>query len=316
MRIGSIIYHIIVDRFFRCEGGSVHTLMPSKFGDSSVGAFHGGTIEGVVQKIRGGWFTELGVDTILISPIFEQIAGWVPSAGKDFRHYAYHGYFTLDYTVMDRRFGNKADLHELVRCAHANGMRVLLDVALNHPGYPEPFTFQRLGIGGWYPGWEAAEPHNFYDFMNHASSSFNDWWGPDWVRHDLPGHSPGGNDDCTMLLHGLPDFKTESEHSVSLPVFLRNKADTKAVELPGTSVRGYLIKWLSDWVRECGFDGFRCDSARHVEPETWVQLKHACIQAKREWWERQCGCAGATPHFWLLGEVFGGVATSTADSTV
>ncbi|AGG90248.1 glycosidase [Rhodanobacter denitrificans] len=273
--------------------------------DCDMGAFYGGTIDGVTRKIRDRWFTDLGVNTILISPIFEQIAGWVPSAGKDFCHYAYHGYFTLDYTVMDRRFGNEADLRDLVDCAHAVGIRVLLDVVLNHPGYPEPSTFRNVGISGWDPGWEAAEPKNFYDYMNRSSSSFNDWWGPDWVRCDLPGYSPGGCDDYTMLLHGLPDFKTEDERFVSLPIFLRNKADTRAMDMPDTTVRGYLVKWLSDWVREYGFDGFRCDSARHVEPETWAQLKHACVQAKREWWEQQRDRSGATPHFWLLGEVFG-----------
>jgi alpha-amylase len=313
IRFEAIIYHVIIDRFNQDESKmlDVSTLVAPS--NCTIGTFHGGTIKGVTQKIRRGWFTDLGINAILISPVFEQIAGWVPSAGKDFRHYAYHGYFTLDYTVIDRRFGDEADLHELVCCAHACGIRVLLDVVLNHPGYPEPCTFRNLGMSGWRQGWETAEPKDLYDYMNRASSSFSDWWGPDWVRCELPGYSPGGDDDYTMLLHGLPDFKTEGDIFVSLPVFLRKKANTKAVDMPGTTVRGYLVKWLSDWVREYGIDGFRCDSAKHVEPETWALLKRACVQAKQEWWLRQRHRAGATPHFWLLGEIFGHSVERSSD---
>ena len=48
-------------------------------------------------------------------------------------------------------------------------------------------------------------------------------------------------------------------------------------------VRDYLIYWLSSWVREFGIDGFRCDTAKHVEKDAWKQLKIASTQALRDW---------------------------------
>lgn len=197
-RFEPIIYHVIIDRFNRSEDLICGSASQASSVICTLGAFYGGTIKGVTQKIQDGWFNDLGVNAILISPIFEQIAGWVPSAGKDFQHYAYHGYFTLDYTVIDQRFGDEISLHELIRCAHARGLLVLLDVAINHPGYPDPCTFHNLGIDGWKQGWEAAEPKSFYGYMNQSESAFDDWWGKEWVRCELPGYSLGGDNDHTM----------------------------------------------------------------------------------------------------------------------
>jgi len=299
-----IIYHIIIDRFARVRDEGISQAHESHE-LSKVGEFWGGDISEIIQKMKDGWFSVLGINTILISPFFEQIHGWVPGAGGQFKHYAYHGYYVLDYTIMDSRYGSSSELHDLVSCAHASGIQVWMDVVLNHPGYPEPQTWRNLGLEGWHSGWEEATPCDFHRYMNRESLSLSDWWGPDWVRYGLPGYPSGGQDDYTMLLHDLPDFKTESTDYVRLPHFLKGKANTKAVDLPDTTVRGYLIKWLTDWVRQYGIDGFRCDSAKHVEPEAWLELKQAATQAKYDWWERQHDKTVASPDFWMLGEVFG-----------
>jgi len=55
------------------------------------------------------------------------------------------------------------------------------------------------------------------------------------------------------------------------------------MDLPDTSVRGYLVKWLTDWVREYGIDGFRADTVKHVEPEAWLELKGEAVKALAEW---------------------------------
>ncbi len=299
-----ILYHVIVDRF--AIANEVEYVEGRDFNsDFSVGGFYGGSISGVTQKIKQGWFSSLGINVILISPIFEQIHGWVPGHGGCFKHHAYHGYFVLDFTVMDDRFGSEGDFHDLVRCAHDSGILVWLDVVFNHPGYPEPQTWHDLGLDGWHRGWEEATPRDFHGYIDRESASRSGWWGPDWVRYDLPGYTPGGQDEFTMLLHDLPDFKTESTDYVRLPRFLKDKANTKAVDLPDATVRGYLIRWLTDWVRQYGIDGFRCDSAKHVEPESWLELKRCAAQAKHEWWERQPDKSGLSPDFCMVGEVYG-----------
>lgn len=76
-----------------------------------------------------------------------------------------------------------------------------------------------------------------------------------------------------MSLAFLPDIKTESTTASGLPVFYKNKTDTHAKAIDGFTPRDYLTHWLSQWVRDYGIDGFRVDTAKHVELPAWQQLK-------------------------------------------
>jgi alpha-amylase len=115
----------------------------------------------------------------------------------------------------------------------------------------------------------------------------------------------GGRSDFTMQLAYLPDFRTESTEFVKLPKFLKGKADTKAVDLPNTTVRGYLIKWLTDWVREFGIDGFRADTVKHVEPEAWAALKAEAVKALAEFKAKNPTRKVDDAPFWMVGEYWG-----------
>jgi alpha-amylase len=299
-----IVYHVLTDRFYEARNtGCTQEIAGNVVGKP--GSFFGGTLAGITRKIREDWFSALGVNALLISAPYEQIHGWVPGGNEEFKHHGYHGYYALDYTVVDSRFGDETNLRELVEAAHEANIRVLLDVVMNHPGYADLQTMHDLEIDVLKPGWENATPRDFRDHFNFDSSAFLNWWGPDWVRASLAGYTPGGVDELTMQLSGLPDFRTESKKFVELPAFLKKKRNTRAVELPGTTVRGYLIKWLTDWVREYGVDGFRCDSAKHVELDAWLALKRAAIEAKAEWMARAPNSASGDSSLWMLGEVFG-----------
>lgn len=81
----------------------------------------------------------------------------------------------------------------------------------------------------------------------------------------------------------LPDIKTESTTASGLPVFYKNKTDTHAKVIEGFTPRDYLTHWLSQWVRDYGIDGFRVDTAKHVELPAWQQLKTEASAALREW---------------------------------
>jgi alpha-amylase len=67
-------------------------------------------------------------------------------------------------------------------------------------------------------------------------------------------------------------------------------------------VRGYLIAWLTDWVREYGIDGFRCDTVKHVEPEAWSELKRAATAALADWKARHPRDKIDDAPFWMVGE--------------
>jgi alpha-amylase len=305
-----IIYHLLTDRFYNTDPSRAapHGRPPFSM---ETGAFHGGTFKGVTLKLREGWFSRLGVNALLISPPYEQIHGWVPGGAGRFRHYAYHGYYALDFTVVEPSYGTADDLRELVECAHSLGIAVMLDVVMNHPGYPDALTMHHFGIAATRPGWESAGPGDAHAHVDHQAASMTQWWGGAWVRGNIAGCMPGGDDDLTMTVNGLPDFRTESQEYVTLPQFLRNKPDTRAVDLPQATVRDYLIAWLCGWVRELGIDGFRCDTARNVELPAWQALKTGATQALLDWKAAHPEQVMNDAPFWMMGEVFDhGIARS------
>lgn len=296
-----IVYCLITDRFHNSRPGR-----PPSYGrlaqPDSFGTFHGGDFAGIRIRLEQGWFGRLGVNALWISAPYEQIHGWVPGANDEFRHEPYHGYWPLDFTVPDASFGSGQEFQAMVEAAHARGIKVILDVVLGHAGYPDLNTFQQLLPGSVRPGWEQATPAGFDDYLDTASAALAGWWSPDWVCANLPGYDPGGDDDLTRLVYNLPKFRTASTQALPLPPFLKNKPGSRAVEQPGRTARGYLVGWLADWVRRHGVDGFRCDSAKHVELPAWQALKEAAAQALSAW-QAEHGVAPAP--FWMTGEVYG-----------
>lgn len=303
-----IVYFVVTDRF---ENGN-----PSNDGSygrqrekdpkDDVGTFHGGDLKGITKKLDEGWFQQLGVNAIWITAPYEQIYGWVVGGRNEFKHYAYHGYYALDWTVLDKNMGTEAELREMVDTAHRQGIRILFDVVMNHVGYLDIRTAHDLKLPVLWPNaLEKATLANYHRNIDYNNFEFGQWWGRGWVRAGLPGYIDGGKDDLTSLLAYLPDLRTESKDAVTLPSFLKNKPGTRAVDLPNTTVRGYLIQWLTDWVRDYGIDGFRVDTVKHVEPEAWTELKAAGVKALAEWKAKNPARKIDDAPFWMTGEYWG-----------
>ncbi|HSI56261.1 MAG TPA: alpha-amylase family glycosyl hydrolase [Ideonella sp.] len=310
-----IVYFVVTDRFVNGNTANDHSYgrqREAKPADD-IATFHGGDLAGLTQKLKEGWFKELGVNAIWITAPYEQIHGWVVGGNKEFKHYAYHGYYALDYTRLDANMGSEDELRAFVAAAHAQGIRVLFDVVMNHPGYgdiqtlseylKQPATDKKQGV--LWKGFEAATLRDYHSYIDYNDPAWLDWWGPDWIRSGLRGYTEGGRDDLTSQLAYLPDFKTEADKPVGLPPLLKAKADTKAVALPDTPVRGYLVHWLSRWVREFGIDGFRCDTVKHVEPASWAALKKGGSEALAAWKAANPAAKMDDAPFWMTGEFWG-----------
>ncbi len=310
-----IVYFAITDRFFDGNPGNNGSYGRSRESkpEEDVGTFHGGDLAGLTKKLDEGWFRQLGVNAIWITAPYEQARGWVVGGQKEFKHYAYHGYFALDYTRLDQNMGTPDELRALVKSAHAQGIRVLLDIVMNHPGYGD---LQSLGefiktpkddkkTGMLWSGWEQARLNDYHGFIDYNDPAWLQWWGADWIRSGLRGYEEGGRDDLTSQLAYLPDFKTESPKAVGLPPLLKSKPDTLAKELPNATVRDYLVSWLSQWVRDYGIDGFRADTVKHVEPASWVVLKKASSEALTAWKAANPGLKIDDTPFWMTGEYWG-----------
>lgn len=302
-----IVYFVMTDRFVNGDPGNDHSYGRAREPEAKddIATFHGGDLRGLTQKIRDGWFDPLGVNALWITAPYEQIHGWVVGGDKEFKHYAYHGYYALDYTLLDQNLGTPDDLRALVAAAHARGIRILFDVVMNHPGYLDIATARQLQIPVLWPDSEKATLADYHHYIDYNNFKFGQWWGRAWVRAGLPGYLEGGHDDLTKQLAYLPDFRTESTDAVKLPAFLRAKPDTRAVDLPNTPVRGYLIAWLTDWVRIYGIDGFRCDTVKHVEPEAWTELKRAATAALAAWKAEHARETIDDAPFWMVGEFWG-----------
>ena len=137
------VYFLLTDRFYNGDTSNDHSYgraldangNPLSGWQSAPGTFHGGDFKGLTQKINEGYFDDLGVNAIWLSAPYEQIHGYVDSGDGHFAHYSYHGYYVLDYTETDANFGTKAEFKTLVDTAHAHGIRIVMDIVMNHAGY-------------------------------------------------------------------------------------------------------------------------------------------------------------------------------------
>ena len=245
--------------------------------------FEGGDIKGIINKIEDGYFTKLGIDAIWMTPLIEQIHGYDTSAGLT---YSYHGYWPKDWTAVDANYGTEADLAKLVKTAHQHNIKVLFDVIINHTG----------------------------------PKTQSDWaWPSDWIRTEPLCNWKNYEQNITCALAtSLTDIKTESEDDVDLPPQLVSKwkkegrLEQEVAELNAFFKRTgyprapkyYIVKWLTDWVREYGVDGFRVDTAKHVEAEIWQVLKDESEIAFNTWKVNNPEQVKDSLPFYMVGEVY------------
>jgi len=277
------VYFLLTDRF--CNGNTSNDVNFNRTKETGVlRGFMGGDLKGITQKIKEGYFTDLGINAIWFSPVVEQIHGSIDEGTGS--TYGFHGYWAKDWTALEPNFGTEAELTELVQTAHDHGIRIVLDVVANHTG---PVT--------------GKDP----------------FWGEEWVRN---------NPQCTYqdyestvtctLVENLPDIRTESTQEVELPQALLDKwADEGRLEkemdelnaffsetgYPRTP-RYYIIKWLTDYIRKYGIDGFRLDTVKHTEESVWSDLWKEAVKAFAEWKALNPDLVVDDNEFFMVGEVY------------
>lgn len=133
-----IIYNVFIDRFFNGDTANDRKIGPPAIHPKA--DYHGGDIPGVKQKVEEGYFKNLGINTLWISPVVKNPEGpygnW-PDPATQFS--GYHGYWPVSFTQVDDRFGTPEELKALVGTAHKEGMGVLLDFVANHVHEEHPF---------------------------------------------------------------------------------------------------------------------------------------------------------------------------------
>ncbi|USB33946.1 pullulanase [Paenibacillus sp. YPG26] len=121
------IYFALTDRFK--DGDATNNFNVDK---SHPEAYHGGDFRGMIDNLD--YIKELGINTLWITPIVDNI-DFNKGADFDAKQYGYHGYWAKDFTQLDEHLGDMATFKELINKAHDRGIKVMVDVVLNHTGY-------------------------------------------------------------------------------------------------------------------------------------------------------------------------------------
>lgn len=136
-----IIYFILTDRFYGIPNPAVNDVEPF-----NPRGYHGGNIQGIIEKIP--YLKTLGITALWITPVYRQIPSLKGPSDKECSS-AYHGYWPLDFNTMDPHFyiadgrypeGSKKYLRDLSDALHQNGIKLILDMVVNHTGYNHPGT--------------------------------------------------------------------------------------------------------------------------------------------------------------------------------
>ena len=126
---GALVYMIMTDRFVN---GNISN-DPSSIPDVSQGAdWAGGDFAGVISMLESGYFEELGVSALWLTPFNKGAEGSFLASDNEHRVSGYHGYWPVKSREIDSRLGTENELKELIALAHSKGIRILNDFVINH----------------------------------------------------------------------------------------------------------------------------------------------------------------------------------------
>ena len=307
-----VIYFLLPDRFENGDpsndrGGLSGNRLRTGFDPTSKGFYHGGDIKGLMQRLD--YIQGLGATAVWVAPIFKNKAVQGPPGHESA---GYHGYWITDFSQVDPHFGTNAEFKALVDAVHARGMKFYMDIVVNHTAdviyFAEcqgmdrcpyrsiaDYPYQRRGgVGGkpinpGFTGEKDGSAANFarltdpnYAYTVKVAPAERDIKRPAWLNNPIYYHNRGDstfrNESSTMGdFVGLDDVFTENPRVV----------------------RG-MIDIFGEWIDNYHVDGFRIDTAQHVNPEFWQQFVPAMLARARK---------DGIPNFHIFGEV----ATDTAD---
>lgn len=274
---GEVVYFLLPDRFDNGDrkndlGGLKGDRLKTGFDPSAKGFYHGGDIKGLLSRLD--YLQDMGVTALWVAPVFRnkpvQGAPGQESAG-------YHGYWVTDFTRIDPHFGSNVDFKALVDAAHARGIKVYMDIIANHTAdvihYADgdysyrnraDWPYSRKGglsgkaINQGFAGDEDSSAANFAKLTDPGAAyqplidpAERNVKVPAWLNDPIYYHNRGnttftGEDSRFGDFAGLDDLFTEHPR-----------------------VRAGMVEIYADWIRRFGIDGYRVDTAKHVDPGFW-----------------------------------------------
>lgn len=302
-----VVYFVLPDRFDNADrsndtGGIAGGRLDHGFDPTAKGFYHGGDIKGLIRHLD--YIQGLGATALWVGPIFKNKAVQGPPGQETA---GYHGYWITDFTRVDPHFGTNADFKALVDTAHARGMKVYMDIVVNHTA--DVIQYKEC-VGKPCPYRSIADyPYTRQGGVN--GKPINDGFAGDDTAHQTAANFA----HLTNPNYAYTPFVPASEAHAKVPEWLndpiyyhnrgnttfRNESSTRGdfsglddvfTENPRV-VQGF-IDIYGQWIDAFGVDGFRIDTAKHVNPEFWQAFVPA-VRAR--------AAAKGIPHFHIFGEV-------------
>ncbi len=299
-----VVYFLLPDRFENGDakndkGGLKGDRLKTGYDPAAKGFYHGGDLKGLIKRLD--YLQGLGATAVWLSPIFKNKVVQGPKGDESA---AYHGYWVTDFTTVDPHIGTEADFRALVDAAHARGMKVYMDIITNHTAdvidYREgvannyvyrskaDYPYSRRASDGaainkGFKGEHIGSAENFakltdqnFAYTPYVAKGDENIKKPDWLNDISLYHNRGNStfmgESSTMGdFVGLDDIMTEHPRVV----------------------QGF-INLYGSWIDRYGIDGFRIDTAKHVNPEFWQAFAPAMLARAK---------AKGIPNFHIFGEV-------------
>lgn len=271
-----IIYLVMPDRFENGDpsndrGGLSGDRLSTGYDPTTKGFFHGGDIVGLTSRLD--YIQGLGATAIWFTPIFvnRPVQG-DPFGAPGQMSAGYHGYWATDFTTIDPHFGTEEEFRAFVDAAHARGMKVYMDIVTNHTA--DVISYAECPQGGCPYRSLADYPDQAYTPV--VAPADRNLKRPEWLNDPALYHNRGNSTfrgESAILgdFVGLDDIATENPRVVA----------------------GF-IEVYGSWIDRFGIDGFRIDTAQHVDTEFWQAFVPAMQARARE---------RGIPNFHIFGEV-------------
>lgn len=303
---GELIYFLLPDRFENGDpandrGGLKGDRLKTGFDPAAKGFYHGGDLKGLIQRLD--YIKGLGATAVWVAPVFKnkpvQGAPGQESAG-------YHGYWITDFTRIDPHFGTNADFKALVDAAHARGLKLYMDIIANHTA--DVIQYRERAADGGFPYRSRAD----YPYSRKGGTA-----GPA-INPGFAGDEDSSAGNFARLTDPAfaytPFVPAGEEHAkvpewLNDPAFYHNRGNTTFTgessrfgDFVGLDdlftehprVREGMIAIYRQWIEDFGIDGYRIDTARHVDPGFWQAFIPPMLEAAK---------AKGIPNFTIFGEV-------------
>ncbi|GAA4077946.1 alpha-amylase family glycosyl hydrolase [Amphibacillus indicireducens] len=213
----AVIYFMVTDRFADGDpkNNDPYGINYDEIDDNPRGAYQGGDFKGITDNLD--YLAELGINTIWITPIVENVGHDVEFNSDAGAYYGYHGYWAKDFETLNPHLGSLEDFHELIDQAAARDIDIMVDVVLNHIGYGLKINDEQSEPPAGFPTNE--DRNRFVDMIRDRS----------------------GAGDLKMELSGLPDFKTEEDWVREQIVAWQTAWLEKSTTPSGNSISSYRV---------------------------------------------------------------------------